>query len=238
VLRLPGTKIDYQDFVVTNLSSSPGTFDILSWKTGVATSPGIFLQVDSIRGPGITAQTNPDSARVLLAAQTPYTYRVWFTIPVGDTAVNVEYLRARMVGDTTIRDIGYAESRRVFPSVSLRKSVSPTTGTVSGTDLTYTIQFGNAGEYAARSVIVSDRIPTQTYFKVGSPGSSLPSGLTATPAYSLDGTTWTYNPVSAGCGAPAGFDGCVRHVKWTLSGDMPAATTATAGSFTFIARIR
>lgn len=238
ILRLPGTGLDYQDFVVTNLSSSAGTFDLLSWRAGILTSQGIFLQVDSIRGTGLTAQTNPDSARVVLAGATAYTFRVWFTIPVGDTAVNIEYLRARLVGDTTIRDVGYAESRRVFPQVSLAKKVSPNTNTFSGTDLTYTLEFGNAGEYAAKSVTVTDKIPVETFFKVGSPGATLPAGLTAVPSYSLDGSAWTYSPVSTGCGAPAGFDACVRHVRWTLSGDMPAGTAAAAGSFTFIARIK
>ena len=52
------------------------------------------------------------------------------------------------------------------------------------------------------------------------PGST---SLAVTVQYSNDnGATWTYVPGSGSCGAPVQYDYCVTHVRWELSGTMPA----------------
>lgn len=235
VQRLPGTRYS-QLFAVENPSVATDNFDLLA--RAIGTSP--FTQIDSITGPGITTRVRPDSARVQLAAATTTSYTVWYTVPVGAPADDVVRLVARSQSRPTLAvDDGWAELRRVVPALTLTKSVSPQNTLSPGTELTYTMAVSNAGEYAARGVMVTDAVPVQVAFKVASMAQTLPGGLTATPQYSADdGTTWTYTPVSAGCGVPAGFDGCVKRVRWVLSGDLPAGAASSGGSFTFVARIR
>lgn len=235
IQRLPGTRYS-QVFAVENPSIATDNFDLLA--RAIGTSP--FTQIDSVTGPGITTRVRPDSARVQLASRTTTNYTVWYTVPVGAPADDVVRLVARSQSRPTLAvDDGWAELRRVSPVLTLTKSVSPQNTLSPGTELTYTMAVSNVGEYAARGVMVTDNIPVQVAFKVASMGQTLPGGLTATPQYSSDdGTTWTYTPVSAGCGVPAGFDGCVTRVRWVLSGDLPAGAASSGGSFTFVARIR
>ncbi|HEX2205410.1 MAG TPA: hypothetical protein VHG91_19020 [Longimicrobium sp.] len=235
--RLPGKYA--QVFTVVNASPSSGSFDLIARLAGTAATPGVFVTVDSLTGSGITTRVRPDSVRLTLAAKTSYAYTVWYTVPAGDTAVNVEYLRARAAADTTLRSEGWVDLRRVFPTLSLSKQVSPAGTLAPGTDLTYTMAFSNVGEYAAEGVVVADSVPPQTFFKAGSPAQALPAGITATVQYSADGgATWTYTPVSGGCGAPSGYDGCVRRVRWLLAGSLPAGAPASSGTVSFVARIR
>ena len=60
--------------------------------------------------------------------------------------------------------------------------------------------------------------------------------MTATVTYSNDGTTWTYTPVSGGCGASTGYDRCVRAVRWTTTGVL-APGGATTVVVRFVARV-
>jgi uncharacterized repeat protein (TIGR01451 family) len=162
---------------------------------------------------------------------------VWYRVAAGDTAVNTQFLRAHAVSDTLLRDDGFAEVRRVRPVLTLTKSVSPTGMLAAGTDLTYTLNVANVGEYAARSVTVTDSVPTQVALKIGTVSHVLPSGVTAAVTYfNSAGTAIT--PGGAGCVSPAGYDTCVRRIVWTLSGDLPATAAASTGSFAFVARIR
>ena len=128
------------------------------------------------------------------------------------------------------------------PNVGLTKSVNPNTAAqlIPGADLTYTIAFSNTGTLAASSLVVSDPIPANTDFKVGSvttsPGTT---GLTVVVAYSKDsGVTWTYTPVSGGGGASAGCDRLVTNIRWTFSGNLSQTSPNNSGSVGFKARIR
>jgi hypothetical protein len=94
-------------------------------------------------------------------------------------------------------------------------------------------------------VVVTDSLPAQVLFKIGSVQQTLPSGVTATVAYSSDnGATWSYSPGTTPCTptpavtVPAGYDACVNRIRWTLSGALPADVAQSAGSFRFVARIR
>lgn len=233
--RLPG-KYSRQ-FTVENASLSSDSYNLLDRFTGTPT----YLTPDSITGTGVTRGARADSARVTIAAGATRNVNVWYTVPQGTSLQNLVHLRARSVTYPTnaaATDTGYTQVLRVAPRLTITKSVSPQNTLAPGTELTYTLQIANAGEFAARGVTVTDSVPPQVIFKLGSVGQTLPAGITAAAAYSSDGgATWTYTPVSAGCGAPAGYDACVRRVRWTLTGDLPTGA-ASAASFVFLARIR
>jgi uncharacterized repeat protein (TIGR01451 family) len=125
-------------------------------------------------------------------------------------------------------------------NVTLTKSVSPTGSQIPGTDLVYTVAFTNTGGAAAISFVMTDPVPTNTDFKVGSVTSSLgTTGLTVAVAYSNNGgTTWTYTPASGGGGASAGYDRNVTNVRWTFTGNLSQTPPNNAGSVSFTAKIR
>jgi uncharacterized repeat protein (TIGR01451 family) len=126
------------------------------------------------------------------------------------------------------------------PSVSLVKSVDPSGTQLPGTDLTYTVVFANGGFAPSQSLVVTDPIPANTDFKVGSVTTNLgTTGLTVVITYSNDGgTTWTYVPVSAAGGAPAGYDRVATHVRWTFTGNLTHTPPNNSGNVTFMVRIR
>jgi uncharacterized repeat protein (TIGR01451 family) len=162
---------------------------------------------------------------------------VWYTVSVGDTALNSAILRASNVALAATKDTGWVQIRRSFPSLGISKSVSPT-GTVSaGVDLTYTTRFSNTGEYDATAVVLTDDVPPLVAFKLGSVTSSLPPGMAAAVSYSIDGgSTWTYTPTAGGCGVPVAYDGCVTTLRYTLTPALaPSATQSTIG---YVARVR
>ncbi|HEY3025197.1 MAG TPA: hypothetical protein VGJ55_03500 [Pyrinomonadaceae bacterium] len=136
------------------------------------------------------------------------------------------------------------------PNVDLVKSVNPSGTQLPGTDLVYTIIYTNTGGQPATNFIVVDpnllnadpleRVLHNVDFKVGSSTSSPgTTGLVAAFEYSNDGgTTWTYVPVSAGGGAPAGYDRNVTNVRWSFTGNLSQTTPNNTGSVGFTVRIR
>jgi len=128
------------------------------------------------------------------------------------------------------------------PNIGLTKSVSPTAASqlIPGADLTYTIAFANSGGAAATSFVITDPIPANTDFKVGSVSNSLgTTGLTIAVAYSNDGgTTWTYAPVSGGGGAASGYDRNVTDVRWTFTGSLSQTAPNNTGNVSFAVKIR
>lgn len=129
---------------------------------------------------------------------------------------------------------------RTPPNISLAKSVSPTGTVLPGSDLTYTIAFSNGGGAPASSFVLLDPVPASTDFKVGSASATLgTTGLTVATAYSNDnGVSFTYTPVSAAGGAPAGYDRTVTHVRWTFTGDLSQTSPNHSGSVAFGVRVR
>jgi len=104
----------------------------------------------------------------------------------------------------------------------------------------YTIGFVNNGASSASLFEITDPIPANTDFKVGSLTTSLgTTGLTPTLAYSNNsGTTWNYTPASGAGGAPSGYDRTVTHVRWSFSPTLSATAPNNSGSVTLTARIR
>jgi uncharacterized repeat protein (TIGR01451 family) len=231
--RLPG--VYSQAFAVENPSLSGDNFDLLA-----RTLDTTVVRIDSVKGAGLASPAPRDSGRVLIASNTSATYTVWYTVKVGASNPSLDVLlTARAVSRPTLaRDSGWVTVQRVRPSLGLAKTVSPGSTQAPGTDLTYTLTVNNTGSYAAVGVTVVDSVPPQVQFKVGSPTQTLPAGVTSTTAYSSDGTTWVYTPVSAGCGAPVGYDACVKKVRWSFTGSLPADPATSLSTLKFIARIR
>jgi uncharacterized repeat protein (TIGR01451 family) len=133
------------------------------------------------------------------------------------------------------------------PSITLCKTIQgqpcPPVSTPSlppGSDITYAITFTNTGGSYASNFVITDPIPANTDFKVGSVTTSLgTTGLTVTVAYSNNGgTTWVYTPASAGGGAPAGYDRNVTHVRWSFTGNLSQTSPNNTGNVGFTVRIR
>jgi uncharacterized repeat protein (TIGR01451 family) len=128
------------------------------------------------------------------------------------------------------------------PNVGLTKSVSPTAASqlIPGADLAYTIAFTNSGGAPASSFVITDPIPANTDFKVGSAGSSLgTTGLTVAIAYSNNGgSTYAYTPVSGGGGAASGYDRNVTNVRWAFTGNLSQTAPNNTGNVIFTAKIR
>jgi uncharacterized repeat protein (TIGR01451 family) len=109
-----------------------------------------------------------------------------------------------------------------------------------GTDLTYRIDFTNTGGSAAQGLVITDQIPANTDFKIGTAAAALgTTGLTVSITYSNDGgTTYAHTPTTGGGGAPAGYDRTVTHVRWAFAGGLAQTAPANSGSVSFVARIR
>lgn len=132
------------------------------------------------------------------------------------------------------------------PSVSLCKTIlgqpcpPPAMTGLPGSDLTYVITFTNTGGSSASSFVITDPVPANTDFKVGSVTNNLgTTGLTVTVTYSNDGgATWTYAPASGAGGAPAGYDRNVTHIRWSFGGSLSQTAPNNTGNVGFTVRIR
>jgi hypothetical protein len=104
----------------------------------------------------------------------------------------------------------------------------------------YAIGFTNSGTAGASSFVISDPIPANTDFKVGSANSTLgTTGLTVAVTYSNNnGTSYGYTPASGGGGAPAGYDRNITNVRWIFSGNLSQTAPNNSGSVAFSTRIR
>jgi hypothetical protein len=93
---------------------------------------------------------------------------------------------------------------------------------------------------AALAFVITDPIPANTDFKVGSATTNLgTTGLTPTLAYSNDhGASWIYTPVSAGGSAPAGYDRIVTDVRWSFGASLSQTLPNNSGSVSLTTRIR
>jgi uncharacterized repeat protein (TIGR01451 family) len=121
------------------------------------------------------------------------------------------------------------------PALSLLHAITPSGTVTPGTILVASTQFLNSGNASAVSVVVVSGVPGFTDYQLNSVTSSMPAGVTANVQYTSDGTTWTYTPVSGGCGAPAGFDRCVTQVRWLLQAPL---TAGSSGNTYLSSRVR
>src|SRR5262249_46486148 len=127
----------------------------------------------------------------------------------------------------------------VKPKVEIDKTVAPPGTPPPGTDLTYTVTLSNRGSFSAVSVVHVDSLPPQVGFKLGSVTTSFPGGVSGTVDYSNDaGATWTYVPVSAGCGAPAGYDYSVNDIRLSLINALSKVSPNNSVQLVLVARVK
>jgi fibronectin-binding autotransporter adhesin len=218
VVELNGTTVgsDYDQLNVTGTVNLSGA--TLSGTVGFAATVGTTLII-----------INNDASDVVTGAFTG--------LPEGSTvALSGQAFTISYLGDTG-NDVVLT---RAAPTITLLNDVTPSGTQAPNTDLTYTVTFTNTQCCDAESLIITDPIPANTDFKVGSVTTDLgTTGLTVVVTYSNDGgTTWTYTPASGAGGAPAGYDRLVTNVLWTFTGNLSHIAPNNAGSAGFTVRIR
>ncbi len=149
----------------------------------------------------------------------------------------LELLGIRL-GEVDVTAFGYGEF--CPPNVALAKSVTPGGAQMPGTDLLYSIVFTNTGGSAASNMVITDPVPANTDFKVGSVTNTLgTTGLSVVVSYSNDGgATWIYTPASGSGGAPTYYDRAITHVRWLLTGSLSQNSPNNSGTISFTAQIR
>ena len=235
--QLPSNGTNYTvAFTVTNTGNGLTSYDLL-----MAKRPGTVITTVSIAGAGITQGANPDSARLTnlpggTSATTTVTYAVAMAASgTKDTLV----FKARAALSTATADTGKLTLTVIRPTMTIAKSVSPGGTQLPGANLTYTVTLSNIGSSNAASVVVVDTLPTAVLFKVGSIVNTLPAGVSVAVDYSSNGgATWTYVPTSGGCGAPAGYDGCVNRVRWRLQNPLSSTAPSNTGTLQLVTQIR
>lgn len=227
----------------------PGGFTYLAnvsvTLTGGATRPTTTDPTVGAASPAFSVFTIPTGGRVQITftVTIPTTASGTFQNPA--TATYLDPKRTTTTGTTTASynsasSTGEDVTVTGLPAVTLVKSVTPTGSQSPSTDLTYLIVFANGGAVVARTLVITDPIPTFTDFKVGSATTTLgTTGLTVVVTYSNNGgTTYAYTPVSGGGGAVAGYDRNVTNVKWTFTGNLSQTSPNNSGNVGFTVRIR
>jgi uncharacterized repeat protein (TIGR01451 family) len=218
-------------FTITNNSGVSETFDLLAFNATV-------LTVDSITGPNLSGGSPGDSARTgTIAASADDSAFVWFTVSVGTSgALDSLYLMGRSVSEPSATDSGWVFVELLQPNITISKSVDPSGTQLPGTDLTYRVTITNNGNYDAVDVVNVDSLPAEVEFQVGSEVDNMPVAVDI--EFSDDnGSSWAYVPTPAGCGAPAGYDACVTHIRWTLLADLTYVAPNNTGNVEYVARI-
>jgi hypothetical protein len=235
--RLPSNGVTYTAIdTVKNPGSATDSYDLLTAKR-----PGAALTTISITGTGVTQGANPDSARLAnLGAGTSAAVTVTYSVG-GVTAGTIDTLvfKARSVADAALSDSSKLAVTVIRPNMTTARVVSPTGVQPPGTLITHTITITNTGTTDASTGIISDSVSSNLQFKLGSVVTNLPAGMTAALEYSNDaGVSWAYTPVSAGCSAPAGYDGCVNRIRWRLLSSLSCTPPNNTGNVQFDSRIR
>jgi len=128
------------------------------------------------------------------------------------------------------------------PRVELVKSVS-NNSPLPGADITYTVTFSNAaGARAASNLVIADKVPAGTEYKLGSV--TYNAGTTGLPAPVVEYTTQPRDPSSdyppspwlnyTPAGAPGTYDAAVTYVRFRFTGTF---SPNTSGSVSFTVRI-
>jgi uncharacterized repeat protein (TIGR01451 family) len=235
--QLPSNGVNYTvAFTVTNTGNGSTSYDLLTAKR-----PGTVLATISMAGAGITQGGNPDSARLtsLLGGSSAIATVTYSVAMAASGTKDTLVFKARAVLSPATADTGKLTLTVVRPTMTVAKTVSPGGTQLPGANLTYTVTLTNIGSSNAASVMVVDTLPPAVLFKVGSIVNTLPAGVSVVVAYSNNGgATWTYVPTSGGCGAVAGYDGCVNRVRWSLQNPLSSTAPNNTGTLQLVTQIR
>lgn len=234
-VRLPSNGIGYTEtYTVTNLSATARSYVLR------ALSGGAAVTVDSIRGGGVTYGTPPDSALTPgIASGDSIKVDVHYRVDdVAAGTIDPTVLQATDAGVPLVQGADTVNVTVAKPLLSISKVASVSGSAVPGARVTYQLQVTNVGSYPAEAVAVLDSIPVEMDFEIGSTTQTLPAGIGFLLEYADAPAAWGYTPADGACGAPAGFDRCVRYVRWTLQVPLPSLAPNNQGNFSFTARIR
>lgn len=234
--RLPSNGAAYVE-TFTILNSGPGA----SAYVLNASASGSAVTIDSIRGPGLTFGAPADSALTASLAANGSSVNVSVFYTVADVAAGttdpVTMTATSEVSPATADD-DVTTVTVVRPLLGLTKLASVAGDTIPGAPVTYQMTVTNLGTEDATVVEVVDSLPPQVDYVVGSTTETLPSGIAATLEFDDGTNTWSYTPLSGGCGANAGSDRCVRAIRWTLDAPLSSTAPDNAVVFGFTAGIR
>ena len=155
----------------------PGTDTVLT------DSPG---DADAIPDSGLLSDAGPGRLMRILVA---------VTVPAGtaDGTADVTTVTGTSVFDPTKTDTATDTINVTSPNVSVVKSVAPLGAQPPGTILTYTIVVTNNGSAVANTVVLTDPIPANTTYQLGTITNN---AIPQTDA--LDGDTANYNITNPG----------------------------------------
>lgn len=186
------------------LSSSFGSFE----DVGISADSQLAI---------LTGNANSNAATPFI--QAPFT-------AAGATVFTVNIPGGRGAGAVRFLPPGLA------PGLTISKGAPPTVS--PGSNLTYTITYGNTGGVAATSVVIKDPVPAGTTFVSATGGGTFAAGV----------VTWNIGTITAGTsGLTVSFtvnvtaaSGSVNNVNYTIEGTgvspipgPPVSTTITAG---------
>ncbi|MFA6450054.1 MAG: isopeptide-forming domain-containing fimbrial protein [bacterium] len=170
----PGDQI-VQKFTVTNKGNANDIIDLTSTSSvgwtwvfwvdqdgdGLPGTGGDYLLTDTDGDGKPDTGSLPQSGTISILAVA--------TIPPGtpDGTVDTLNVTATSSNDITKNDTQAFTTTVTAPVLSVTKSVSPTGTQPPGTDLVYTITVTNSGTGVATNVVITDNIPANTTYKLG-----------------------------------------------------------------------
>ncbi|HVF56315.1 MAG TPA: hypothetical protein VM934_09200 [Pyrinomonadaceae bacterium] len=213
--------------------------------TFVSATPAAGTTYNSTTGAwAVPALTSGQSATLLITAQVNNSGAITNTAQV--TASNQPDPDSTPDNNNAAEDDQASVSLGALtpPNVELVKSVTPGGTQLAGTDLTYSIVFKNIGGSPASALIISDKIPPETEFKLGS--ATYAPGTTGLAAPIVEYSAQPRDPLSADApnpwvnytpsGAPGTYDSLITYVRFRFTAGSLAPNTS--GTITFTVRIR
>jgi uncharacterized repeat protein (TIGR01451 family) len=235
VSQLPSNGTAYSETVTVRNTGLNSSAYVVRGSTG-----GTAVVIDSIRGLGVTFGALPDSALTpSLLPGAIATVTVFYTV-LDVTAGTSDVITFEGIAEAVpaVLDSDLTAVGVVRPFLGMTKLATVAGVPIPGAAVTYQMTVTNLGTEAAAQVEVVDSLPAEVAFVIGSTSETLPAGIAVTLEFDNGSDLWTYAPLSEGCGAPVGLDGCVRAIRWTLSGPLPATAPENVAVFSFTTGIR
>ncbi len=202
--------------------------------TGTGSSSAFTVQyLDASNTDRTAAVTGSGYTTPVMASGTNTVWTLKVTPVANGTAGGATYavnVTAASQGDATRTDQVRTQTTCTAPNLVMSKSVD-LANALPGQDIHYSVVASSTGLSNANAIVLVDSIPSYAGFRIGSASFTAgTSGLTSAVSYSRDhGATWSYTPGTGGCTAPSGYDYCVTHVRWTMTGTMVPSRSFAVG---------